>query len=77
MWLDGLVESIQGYDSARLCLYGLPGIGKTAYAYWLAKQLRKPLQIQRGADILSQWVGGLRKIWLEYTRRPNLNRRYC
>ena len=59
--LKQLAQGLQANPSARLCLFGAPGTGKSAYAYWLAKQLDKPLQVKRGADILSQWVGGTEK----------------
>jgi SpoVK/Ycf46/Vps4 family AAA+-type ATPase len=53
-----LVEGIRTQGSARLCLFGPPGTGKTAYAQWLAEQLNKPLLVKRGSDLLSKWVGG-------------------
>lgn len=59
--LTELVEGIRAQGSARLCLFGPPGTGKTAYARWLAEQLNKPLLVKRGADLLSKWVGGTEK----------------
>lgn len=49
----GLVQS----KSGRLCLYGPPGTGKTAFARWLAEQLKVPLIVKRTSDIMSKWVG--------------------
>lgn len=49
----GLMKSKVG----RLCLYGAPGTGKTAYARWLAEQMDIPLLIKRGSDLLSPWLG--------------------
>lgn len=56
-----VVEGIRRYGSARLCLFGAPGTGKTAYSRWLADQLEKPLHVKRGADLFSKWVGGTEK----------------
>lgn len=53
----GLVQSRAG----RLCLFGPPGTGKTAYGQWLAGQLCAPLLIQRASDLMSMWVGGNEK----------------
>lgn len=56
-----IIEGIRRHGSARLCLFGPPGTGKTAYSRWLAEQLEKPLHVKRGADLLSKWVGGTEK----------------
>jgi SpoVK/Ycf46/Vps4 family AAA+-type ATPase len=47
--------------SARICLYGPPGAGKTAYAQELAKRLNKPLMLQSGSDLLGMYVGQTEK----------------
>jgi len=46
-----ITNSLKRHGSARLCLFGLPGTGKSAYARWLAEQLDKPLHVKRGADL--------------------------
>ena len=51
---DGLVQSRAG----RLCLYGQPGTGKTAYGRWLAERIDMPLLVKRASDLISMWVGG-------------------
>ncbi|BBL60818.1 hypothetical protein A1507_13060 [Methylomonas koyamae] len=56
-----IAEGIKRHSSARLCLFGPPGTGKSAYSRWLAEQLEKPLHIKRGADLFSKWVGGTEK----------------
>src|SRR5690606_32926292 len=56
--LTKVLEGIRECESARICLFGPPGTGKTAYGRWLAKQLDKPLMIKRASDLLSMWVGG-------------------
>ena len=56
-----LLQGLGNAGSARLCLYGAPGTGKTAFAQWLAEQLERPLRVQRASDLLSKWVGQAEK----------------
>ena len=56
-----LLEGLACAGSARLCLYGAPGTGKTAFAQWLAEQLERPLLVKRASDLLSKWVGQAEK----------------
>jgi SpoVK/Ycf46/Vps4 family AAA+-type ATPase len=59
--LKQIAEGIHRHGSARLCLFGPPGTGKSAYSRWLAEYLDKPLHVKRGSDLLSMWVGGTEK----------------
>ena len=52
-----LLKGVQQAQSARICLYGVPGTGKTAWARHLAKCLNKPLIVKKCSDLLSMWVG--------------------
>lgn len=56
--LKEIAAGVERHGSARICLFGPPGTGKTAYSHWLAKQLERPLHVKRGADLLSMYVGG-------------------
>ena len=56
--LSALAEGFRHHASARLCLYGVPGTGKSAYAAWLAKTLGKPLLKKKASDLLDRYVGG-------------------
>jgi len=47
--------------TARICLYGPPGAGKTAYAQELANRLKKPFMLQSGSDLLDMYVGQTEK----------------
>ncbi len=55
--LMALAEGIARAGSARLCLFGPPGTGKTAYGHWLADRLNRPLRTQRVSDLMSPYVG--------------------
>lgn len=55
--LAKIAESLIAARSGRLCLFGPPGTGKTAYGKWLADRLDLPLQTKRASDLLSMWVG--------------------
>jgi SpoVK/Ycf46/Vps4 family AAA+-type ATPase len=59
--LEELVEGIKAHKSARLCLYGASGTGKSAFAKHLAKMLDKPFVIKSGSSLMSKWVGETEK----------------
>ena len=44
--------------SFSLCLYGVPGSGKSAYARFLAERLKMKVLHKRASDLMSMWVGG-------------------
>jgi hypothetical protein len=55
--LVGVADGIARSRSGRLCLFGPPGSGKTAFGRWLADRMEVPLRVQRASDIMSKWVG--------------------
>lgn len=55
--LDDLLVGLRRCPQARLCFYGLPGTGKTAFARWLAHSLDKPLLVKRASDLIGSLVG--------------------
>ena len=59
--LEALAEGIKRNPNARLCFYGVPGTGKSAYGRWLAQYLDKPFLLKKGSDLISMWVGGTEK----------------
>ena len=67
--LSAVVRGLARAASGRLCLYGPPGTGKTAYAHWLAEELRRPLLVRRASDLLSMWLGESEKQMAEAFRR--------
>jgi SpoVK/Ycf46/Vps4 family AAA+-type ATPase len=59
--LAAVSEGLLQTKSGRLCLFGPPGTGKTAYARWVANQMGIPLKVKRASDLMSMWVGGSEK----------------
>ena len=57
MDLNALVSGLQKNPVGRMCLYGLPGTGKTAFGHYVAQQLDRPLIVKRASDLLSPYVG--------------------
>jgi transitional endoplasmic reticulum ATPase len=61
MDLTQLLSGIRDSNSARICLYGVPGTGKSAFGKWIARELDKPFLLKKGSDLISMWVGGTEK----------------
>ena len=59
--LTELMQGIKASKNARICLYGVPGTGKSAYAKFIAKSLKKPIIIKKGSDLLSMYLGETEK----------------
>jgi SpoVK/Ycf46/Vps4 family AAA+-type ATPase len=59
--LKDLVAGIAEHQSARICLYGAPGTGKSAFGQWIARELDRPFLLKKGSDLMSMWVGGTEK----------------
>ena len=59
--LKALAEGIKQNPNARLCLYGVPGTGKSAFGKWIAQYTDKPFVLKKGSDLISMWVGGTEK----------------
>lgn len=56
--LELLAQNISKTKNARICLYGTPGTGKSAYGLYIAKKMGCEAIIKKGSDLLSKWVGG-------------------
>lgn len=54
---DHILRAMKQRPLGSLCLYGLPGTGKTQFAERLAAELDRPLIVKRASDILSKWHG--------------------
>lgn len=58
----GLLESgLRKACGARLCLYGPPGSGKTAFGHHLGRVLDRRVIVKRGSDLLGMYVGEAEK----------------
>lgn len=55
--LPRIAAAMKASRCARMCLFGPPGTGKSAYARWLAEQLDMPLHVKCGSDLMSPFVG--------------------
>ena len=59
--LKELAKGIKKHPNARICLYGVPGTGKSAFGKWIAQYTDKPFVLKKGSDLISMWVGGTEK----------------
>jgi SpoVK/Ycf46/Vps4 family AAA+-type ATPase len=59
--LKDLAKGIKKHPNARICLYGVPGTGKSAFGKWIAEYTGKPFVLKKGSDLISMWVGGTEK----------------
>jgi SpoVK/Ycf46/Vps4 family AAA+-type ATPase len=59
--LSALASGIKQTGSARLCLYGAAGTGKSAFGKYIADVLDKPLLLKKGSDLMSKWLGETEK----------------
>lgn len=55
--LPAIAATLKGHPSARICLHGPPGTGKTAFGHWLAGEIGRPLLVKRASDLLDAFVG--------------------
>lgn len=60
--VSSLIAGLARSGNARLCLYGPPGSGKTAFCQYLAEQLEKPLLFKPASSLLSCYVGESEKL---------------
>jgi transitional endoplasmic reticulum ATPase len=60
--VSSLLAGLSNAGNARICLYGPPGSGKTAFCQYLAEQLGKPLLFKPASSLLSCYVGESEKL---------------
>ncbi|MDR3345693.1 MAG: ATP-binding protein [Campylobacteraceae bacterium] len=53
-----LLEGIKRSKSAKMCFYGAPGTGKSAFGKWIAKSLKRDFIAKKVSDLKSMYVGG-------------------
>lgn len=69
-----LAEGIANAPGARVCLFGPPGTGKTAFARWLARQLDRALLVRRVSDLIGPYVGESERRLADAFRRATQER---
>ncbi len=55
--ISRVASGLSANPNARICLYGLSGTGKSAFAQFIAKSLKRPCIIKAVSDLESMWVG--------------------
>ncbi len=59
--IDSITKGIKTHHNARLCLYGVPGTGKSAYGRYIAQYIEKPVILKKPSDLQSKWLGECEK----------------
>jgi SpoVK/Ycf46/Vps4 family AAA+-type ATPase len=59
--LASLRDGLRRHSKGRICLFGPPGTGKSAFGAWIAQQLDRPLILKRISDIQSPWLGEMER----------------
>jgi hypothetical protein len=54
---EQIIKALQKRPFGTLCLYGLPGAGKSQLAQQVAVEIDMPIMMRRASDLLSKWVG--------------------
>lgn len=59
--LKAMVAGIKERPNARICIYGVAGTGKSAYAKYIARELGCEIIIKKASEILGMYVGQTEK----------------
>lgn len=59
--IEHLTDNLRPGSSVRICSFGPPGTGKSAWARHLAEILKRPLLVKQAADILDKYFGETEK----------------
>jgi SpoVK/Ycf46/Vps4 family AAA+-type ATPase len=59
--LREVADSLVATGSGRLCLYGPPGSGKSAFAQHLSERIGLPLTVRRASDLIDKYIGETEK----------------
>jgi SpoVK/Ycf46/Vps4 family AAA+-type ATPase len=66
--IHALTQNLDADASVRICSFGPPGTGKTAWARHLAESIGKPLLVKHAADVLDKFLGETEKNTAEIFR---------
>lgn len=58
---EQIIESLKKRPNAKICLFGLPGTGKTQFAEHIAISVDKPIIVKNAGEILGKFVGETEK----------------
>jgi SpoVK/Ycf46/Vps4 family AAA+-type ATPase len=56
-YIPDICNGLRTHGTGRMCLYGAPGTGKSAFGRYLAETLDRPLMVRRASDIQSPYLG--------------------
>lgn len=56
-----IIQAFKRTNKGTLCLYGIPGTGKTQFVHYLASELGMPLLCYKASELLSKWLGDSEK----------------
>ncbi len=59
--LERLTAGLKSNPRGRICLFGVPGSGKSAYAKYVADEVVRPLLVRRASDLVSKYIGETEK----------------
>lgn len=59
--VEQIINSLKKKPNSTLCLFGLPGTGKTQFAEYIAISVDKPIIIKNAGEILGKYVGETEK----------------
>lgn len=55
--LEMVIAGVGRCGTGRLCLYGPSGTGKTAFGYYLAERIERPVVAARASDLFGMYIG--------------------
>lgn len=61
MDIERIIKALKRKPEGTICLYGLPGTGKTALAEYIAMQLDMPLLLKPASELLNMYLGETEK----------------
>jgi len=54
--IKNLIKGLEEIQRANICIYGISGTGKSAFAKYIASKLNKKFILKKASDLLSPYV---------------------